>query len=275
VAKTAPKYFSHNVPLRRRMDDIVASAARVFPTRGMVLDIGAGAMPPFRDLLPSGLRYVDLDLACGDVRGRADRLPFRDGVFDATLSFSVLEHLPDPAVALADAARVTRPGGLLVLSTHGFYPYHPLPGDYHRWTMSGLRELVGRWFDVVDVYPVGGLALTISTLLAFKLETIGRRHRVPGWLVRGLGRTVNGVGERLDRCGEPVTKDRERSGDVSVLYVVLARARGSAVGAGLELEQLCVQPAGGDERVMVPRLDHAPVPEHDDQVGHPYRGEPV
>ncbi|MGQ0732807.1 MAG: class I SAM-dependent methyltransferase [Acidobacteriota bacterium] len=38
-------------------------------------------------------------------------LSFPDGSFDTVLSFDVLEHVPDPAPALAEVLRVLRPGG--------------------------------------------------------------------------------------------------------------------------------------------------------------------
>lgn len=45
----------------------------------------------------------------------AARLPFRDGSFDAVLLTDALHHLPDRTGALAEAYRVCRPGGVLVV----------------------------------------------------------------------------------------------------------------------------------------------------------------
>jgi SAM-dependent methyltransferase len=44
-------------------------------------------------------------------------LPFADASFDLVTSFQVLEHVPDPAPFLAELARVTRPGGSVILAT--------------------------------------------------------------------------------------------------------------------------------------------------------------
>ena len=43
----------------------------------------------------------------------AKRLPYEEGRFAAAISNSIIHHLPEPAVALAEAVRVTAPGGLL------------------------------------------------------------------------------------------------------------------------------------------------------------------
>jgi SAM-dependent methyltransferase len=47
-------------------------------------------------------------------QGEAQPLPFPDDSFDLTTCQTVLIHLPDPAAAIAEMLRVTRPGGLVV-----------------------------------------------------------------------------------------------------------------------------------------------------------------
>jgi arsenite methyltransferase len=51
----------------------------------------------------------------GFIRADAQRLPLRDNTVDAVVSLAVLQLIPDPAAALAEMARVLRPGGRLAV----------------------------------------------------------------------------------------------------------------------------------------------------------------
>ena len=57
-------------------------------------------------------RHPDARFETGD----AEALPFADGAFDAAVSGYGIIHLPRPAAALAEMARVLRPGGRLAVS---------------------------------------------------------------------------------------------------------------------------------------------------------------
>lgn len=64
-------------------------------------------------------RYPDLRLSCGD--GTATG--YASGRFDALVSYGAMEHFPDPAAAIVEAARILAPGGrfLIMLPTLGAY----------------------------------------------------------------------------------------------------------------------------------------------------------
>lgn len=68
----------------------------------------------------------NVEFVCGD----ATNLPFADGSFDAVTMFDVLEHIPDDQAAIAEAFRVLKPGGFLLVSTPDLarwrFPYYRL-----------------------------------------------------------------------------------------------------------------------------------------------------
>jgi SAM-dependent methyltransferase len=53
------------------------------------------------------------------LQGDGERLPFRDGSFDALLAAGYVPHLRDADAGLSELARVTKPGGRLAI-------FHPI-----------------------------------------------------------------------------------------------------------------------------------------------------
>lgn len=100
---------------------------------GEVLDVGAGDGALAQIAAPRAKRWVCLDRSetllaaarqrLGDcpnvdyVRGDMHELPFPDRSFDQVLHFHVLTYAHQPARALAEASRVLRPEGQLLLLT--------------------------------------------------------------------------------------------------------------------------------------------------------------
>ncbi|MEX2140840.1 MAG: class I SAM-dependent methyltransferase [Pirellulales bacterium] len=100
----------------------------------LVLDIGTGtAQIPIllcqatdevrviaADAAVSMLDLARLNIEIAGVRERiqldrsdAKQMPYRDAMFDAVISNSIVHHIPEPRGVLREAVRVTQPGGLL------------------------------------------------------------------------------------------------------------------------------------------------------------------
>jgi SAM-dependent methyltransferase len=158
------------------------------PPGSFVLDAGCGSGRIFRYELAEGCRIVGVDIGRElrdnpnvdeRVRGDVQRLPFADASFDAVLASHVMEHLPQPELAMAEVARVLRPGGRFLLLTPNRFHYVPLlagvlPQRLHVW-FNRCRGVAER-----DVFPT-----------RYRANTAGRLRR----LLEGAGLRV----ERLDR----------------------------------------------------------------------------
>ncbi|MGH9545468.1 MAG: class I SAM-dependent methyltransferase [Terriglobales bacterium] len=112
-----------------------------------ILDYGCGGSP-YRSLFPNATYHradhvdgVDLDFRT-DGNGLLPEVGSR--AYDMVLSTQVLEHVSSPRAYLDEAFRVLKPGGVLLLSTHGVYPDHGCPCDFWRWTADGLKLELGR-----------------------------------------------------------------------------------------------------------------------------------
>jgi len=142
---------------------------RTHYARGWLLDLGCGYQP-YRDLFDHVECYVGVDLPPNgqvDLYGDVMALPFQDAVFDTVLCNQVLEHVPVPARLMAEAARVLKPGGVLLLTTPQTWGLHLEPNDFYRYTKYGLRYLAETsGLETVEVMPTCGLWATLTQRLA-------------------------------------------------------------------------------------------------------------
>lgn len=134
----------------------------MLPSGEKLLDYGCGNKPYQRLFSRKFSRHIGADFP-----GNSDAdilidengtVACEDTSFDCVLSSQVLEHVTSPQKYLGEAQRVLKPGGSLIVSTHGIWPYHPDPTDFWRWTADGLQAEIERaGFEIVNVQAVLGL----------------------------------------------------------------------------------------------------------------------
>ena len=132
-----------------------------------VLDLGCGAGRHAFEVYRRGAHVVAADLDLGEltpvsgmfaamraegeagppagaaaVTADATNLPFPDGAFDRVVAAEILEHVPRDWRAMAEIARVLRPGGIAAVTVPAWLPerlcwalsreYHEVPGGHVR-----------------------------------------------------------------------------------------------------------------------------------------------
>ncbi|KHL13266.1 demethylmenaquinone methyltransferase/2-methoxy-6-polyprenyl-1,4-benzoquinol methylase [Mumia flava] len=130
-----------------------------------VLDLAAGTGTSSLPFADDGAYVVPCDFSIGMLRqgrsrhddlpftaGDAMRLPFADQTFDAvTISFG-LRNVHEPAVALEEMLRVTRPGGRLVVCEFSHPTYAPFRTVYVEYLMRALPAVAARVSSNPDSY---------------------------------------------------------------------------------------------------------------------------
>jgi SAM-dependent methyltransferase len=121
-----------------------------------------------------------------DVRdGTAENLPFDDGTFDTVVCTFTLCSVASPALALAEARRVLKPGGDLFFSEHGLSP----DPEVERWQ----RRLEPIWKPIAGgchlTRPVGAsISGAGFALVEHETMYLPGTPRPMGWSEWGLAR---------------------------------------------------------------------------------------
>lgn len=208
-AKIDLRYLHDN----RTREHIVAATAGA----ALILDVGAGMRDHAKHLK---CKAESLDI--NDFGSYPDILgdvcsPFPDwmqGRYDAVVALAILEHVYDPAAAIANFSAALKPGGRLFLYVPWIYRYHGPPDltfqDYQRLSRDGMAYLL-RDFEAVTLYPLRGKYSAMANLMKWWKKSLERR-----------------CGERLNRLLDARASDWRNSIQASGYF---AEARKPAGGA--------------------------------------------
>lgn len=181
------------------VDDLEVDLVARYGRGKDVLEAGCGTGLLLERFSGFAARAAGFDLSPGmlalararglDVReGSVTEIPFDDGSFDVTCSFKVLAHVPDITRALAEMARVTKTGGVVIAEL------------YNPWSFRaalkrlGPKGAISQGRDEGDVFTrydspfaarrlvppgckleaVRGIRIVTPTAMAFRLPVVGR-----------------------------------------------------------------------------------------------------
>jgi len=183
---------------RQDIDDTYSTGGRLVrevladgPVEGrLVMEIGAGSGRDLLELARQGARGIVLDYSPESlqlvkdqakaqgirvmfVQADATRMPFRDGSIDVSFHQGLLEHFRDPMPLLKENARITRPGGRVLVD---------VPQTWHLYTlMKNSLILVNRWFAGWETqFTVGELERLVRESGLDVVRSYG------DWMVPGL-----------------------------------------------------------------------------------------
>jgi SAM-dependent methyltransferase len=203
-AASAPEgtaeYFAQIERRRYQLEPFIPRFAEFDASAGRkVLEIGvgagsdhvqfarAGAELQGIDLTEHGIELVRRRLALEGLSSElrvadAESLPFASDYFDIVYSWGVLHHTPDTRRAIAEAVRVTRPGGRICIMVY----------SRHAWVTYGLWLRRG---------PLSGRPLrSLSDVLRHHMESPGTK----GFTRRELRGMLTGVDElEIEKVGTP------------------------------------------------------------------------
>ncbi len=153
------------------VDEFFERHVRELAPRSRVIDVG-GIKNRKRGQFD--IRRFDLDVVCvntsvtaePDVLADAGSVPLPSGGADAVILAEVVEHLPDPSGALAEAARLLRPGGVLLATAPFLFRVHADPIDIGRYAPDWWKMALDRAdFGDVTVENQGLLLSVLAEIL--------------------------------------------------------------------------------------------------------------
>lgn len=157
--------------------------------RERVLDVGSADGPSVGWLRGSTHVTVDIDprgLQPGGVCASALALPFRSDSFDVVGAFDVIEHLAPESAAVAELARVLRPGGRLLVAVPAYqwaWTDFDVQNGHHR------RYTRGRAVAALDAAGMQVQRSTYAFAATFPLFAAERLARKALARARGVERT--------------------------------------------------------------------------------------
>lgn len=138
-----------------------------------ILDIGCGRKP--YEHLFQGKTYKGIDVAesgHNHLSSSVDKyydgvnIPYPDNSFDLVFSTQVFEHAESLDDLMAEARRVLRPRGYIIVTMPFVWPEHEMPYDFRRFTSVGIKQwLTSHGVEVLHCNKVGNAFLCFGSLL--------------------------------------------------------------------------------------------------------------
>ncbi|HEX8549874.1 MAG TPA: class I SAM-dependent methyltransferase [Cytophagaceae bacterium] len=204
--------------LRKAIEEVILKFVARKDKKLVLADYGCGNKPYEVLIGPYVERYIGLDLIenpIADIHISPEgKIDLDNQSLDVVLSTQVLEHVVNPLLYLSEANRVLKKDGLLILSTHGYWMFHPDPTDFWRWTSTGLRKIVSEaGFEIVYFKGIIG-----RSAMGIQLFQDGILFKLPKFLRPLLALFIQPWIILFDKTTAQNTKDKD-----ACTFILVAR----------------------------------------------------
>ena len=207
--------------LRRKIEEVIKKFVAASPQKLILADYGCGNKPYEPLIKPYVEKYIGIDLPENKIADihilSTGQISLADESLDVVLSTQVLEHVVDPIFYLKEANRVLKENGQLILSTHGYWMFHPDPTDFWRWTSTGLQKIVlETGFEIVYFRGIIG-----RSAMGLQLFQDGILFKLPRFLRPVLALMLQPLIIFFDKTTSQSTKDKD-----ACTFILVAKKKG-------------------------------------------------
>jgi SAM-dependent methyltransferase len=207
--------------MRKRIEGIIEKYIKNYHTNSTLVDFGCGIKPYYNLFLPYISKYLGVDLEGNPdadlVLSQDNRIPLNSASVEILLSNQVLEHIPSPEFYLQECYRILKKDGLLILSTHGYWMYHPDPVDYWRWTSAGLQKIITSQGFTIDEC-IGVMGLSATSMHLFQDSLYDKLHSLlkPAFVI---------IMQLIIRLMDKIQNQPEKNVDSSVYFIIAKKTK--------------------------------------------------
>jgi SAM-dependent methyltransferase len=199
---------------------------------GKLLDIGCGTKP-YQDMCNVN-EYIGLEIddegnrnhSYADVFYAGKAIPFDDNTFDSVLSSEVFEHVFNPDEFLQEVNRVTKMGGLFLITVPFIWAEHEKPYDYARYSSFGLKHILSKnGFEVIEHRKSGnGAELIFQLINHYPYGIVFPDNKYVAKVLRSVSRLIRSIIRvPVNIIGLILSKVLPRNDDLYLNNIVLAK----------------------------------------------------
>lgn len=176
MTKQTPSWRKKSIR-RYFVDRFLIDHVSQIPAQQLVLDLGGhkGRARGMFDIAAYPIEVVCVNITSekgADIVADAAAVALQDNRFDVVVCAELLEHVPDPKPVLAEAWRLLKPGGRLLITVPFLFHIHADPHDFGRYTDHYWKNVLAQIsFTEIKIERQGGYYAVMASHLEWYLKT--------------------------------------------------------------------------------------------------------